>query len=168
MIVNQFIRSPVFYVAYVTILFLHASTAIRFFLFFFVVVFFFFQAEAGIRDFCLSRGLGDVYKRQGSRQTGSRQTEDRETEDRETGSRQTGSRSSVLNKSDAGDERTRGDHGGRRLIKKKKCLQLYLIDTPSVPMRASLNTSTMLTIASSEPKLPTLTNHQNPVLMGGT
>src|SRR5665213_889724 len=31
------------------------------FLFFF---FFFFQAEDGIRDFCLSRGLGDVYKRQ--------------------------------------------------------------------------------------------------------
>ena len=25
---------------------------------------FFFQAEDGIRDFCLSRGLGDVYKRQ--------------------------------------------------------------------------------------------------------
>ena len=29
-----------------------------------VFVFFFFQAEDGIRDFCLSRGLGDVYKRQ--------------------------------------------------------------------------------------------------------
>ena len=29
-------------------------------------VFFFFQAEDGIRDFCLSRGLGDVYKRQGA------------------------------------------------------------------------------------------------------
>ena len=28
------------------------------------MVFFFFQAEDGIRDFCLSRGLGDVYKRQ--------------------------------------------------------------------------------------------------------
>ena len=28
------------------------------------VLFFFFQAEDGIRDFCLSRGLGDVYKRQ--------------------------------------------------------------------------------------------------------
>ena len=33
-----------------------------FYVFFFV--FFFFQAEDGIRDFCLSRGLGDVYKRQ--------------------------------------------------------------------------------------------------------
>ena len=30
----------------------------------FWVVCFFFQAEDGIRDFCLSRGLGDVYKRQ--------------------------------------------------------------------------------------------------------
>ena len=29
-------------------------------------MFFFFQAEDGIRDFCLSRGLGDVYKRQAS------------------------------------------------------------------------------------------------------
>ena len=40
------------------------------FLFFFLLfcvffLFFFFQAEDGIRDFCLSRGLGDVYKRQG-------------------------------------------------------------------------------------------------------
>ncbi len=32
--------------------------------FFFFVLFFFFQAEDGIRDFCLSRGLGDVYKKQ--------------------------------------------------------------------------------------------------------
>ena len=34
------------------------------FFFFFLYFFFFFQAEDGIRDFCLSRGLGDVYKRQ--------------------------------------------------------------------------------------------------------
>ena len=31
---------------------------------FMIEYFFFFQAEDGIRDFCLSRGLGDVYKRQ--------------------------------------------------------------------------------------------------------
>ena len=30
-------------------------------------VVFFFQAEDGIRDLVRSRGLGDVYKRQGSR-----------------------------------------------------------------------------------------------------
>ena len=38
-----------------------------FFLYFFFSIrrrHFFFQAEDGIRDFCLSRGLGDVYKRQ--------------------------------------------------------------------------------------------------------
>ena len=34
--------------------------------------FFFFQAEDGIRDFCLSRGLGDVYKRQDPRIIGKR------------------------------------------------------------------------------------------------
>ena len=32
---------------------------------FLVCVFFFFQAEDGIRDLVRSRGLGDVYKRQG-------------------------------------------------------------------------------------------------------
>ena len=31
----------------------------------FVTSFFFFQAEDGIRDLVRSRGLGDVYKRQG-------------------------------------------------------------------------------------------------------
>ena len=30
------------------------------------VLFFFFQAEDGIRDLVRSRGLGDVYKRQGN------------------------------------------------------------------------------------------------------
>ena len=30
-----------------------------------IAVFFFFQAEDGIRDLVRSRGLGDVYKRQG-------------------------------------------------------------------------------------------------------
>ena len=30
-----------------------------------VMLFFFFQAEDGIRDLVRSRGLGDVYKRQG-------------------------------------------------------------------------------------------------------
>ena len=41
-----------------------------------VVVFFFFQAEDGIRDLVRSRGLGDVYKRQGYRaRTGMDKTE---------------------------------------------------------------------------------------------
>ena len=33
--------------------------------FVFFLLFFFFQAEDGIRDLVRSRGLGDVYKRQG-------------------------------------------------------------------------------------------------------
>ena len=33
----------------------------------YVCFFFFFQAEDGIRDLVRSRGLGDVYKRQGHR-----------------------------------------------------------------------------------------------------
>ena len=37
-----------------------------FFFFVFCVIFFFVQAEDGIRDLVRSRGLGDVYKRQGS------------------------------------------------------------------------------------------------------
>ena len=36
-----------------------------FFFFFSVFFVFFFQAEDGIRDLVRSRGLGDVYKRQG-------------------------------------------------------------------------------------------------------
>ena len=35
--------------------------------FLFHCILFFFQAEDGIRYFCLSRGLGDVYKRQGEK-----------------------------------------------------------------------------------------------------
>ena len=35
-----------------------------------VVLFVFFQAEDGIRDLVRSRGLGDVYKRQGPRTVG--------------------------------------------------------------------------------------------------
>ena len=37
------------------------------FFFFFVICCFFLQAEDGIRDLVRSRGLGDVYKRQGSK-----------------------------------------------------------------------------------------------------
>ncbi len=35
----------------------------------FFVFFFFFQAEDGIRGFCVSRGLGDVYKETGFKVT---------------------------------------------------------------------------------------------------
>ena len=36
------------------------------------VIFFFFQAKDGIRDLVRSRGLGDVYKRQGKAGSNSR------------------------------------------------------------------------------------------------
>ena len=45
-------------------LFLFVEVDIYVFCFFFFVIFF-FQAEDGIRDLVRSRGLGDVYKRQG-------------------------------------------------------------------------------------------------------
>ena len=85
----------------------------------------FFQAEDGIRDLVRSRGLGDVYKRQGS-------------DCSKAGTRDAGRfgpaasivhlrkiaeavRSAcLLYTSDAADERSSVDLGGRRIIKKKK------------------------------------------------
>ena len=86
---------------------------------------FFFQAEDGIRDLVRSRGLGDVYKRQEERN-------DRETESEElhglpfyprpSGASRPGARARacLLYTSDAADERSSVDLGGRRIIKKKK------------------------------------------------
>ena len=88
---------------------------------------FFFQAEDGIRDLVRSRGLGDVYKRQhvmsGSNQLFADnlgqilldmellvQVEMRYRRD------------CLLYTSDAADERSSVDLGGRRIIKKKNSL----------------------------------------------
>ena len=85
---------------------------------------FFFQAEDGIRDLVRSRGLGDVYKRQPGHR------------DREGGNHRTaasdhsaichpcvdggrGPGPCLLYTSDAADERSSVDLGGRRIIKKK-------------------------------------------------
>ena len=89
-----------------------------------VVYCFFCQAEDGIRDLVRSRGLGDVYKRQGPDGPSGRSTntgrdvgpggeaEGRAAEtDRSTGC--------LLYTSDAADERSSVDLGGRRIIKKK-------------------------------------------------
>ena len=91
--------------------------------FFFV---FFFQAEDGIRDLVRSRGLGDVYKRQllknaaesvdnAQRPAGRRRVELRVIP------RMEGTQAVVclLYTSDAADERSSVDLGGRRIIKKK-------------------------------------------------
>ena len=86
---------------------------------------FLFQAEDGIRDLVRSRGLGDVYKRQADqRQILHQQDEQRHEEE---GGNQpqshVGSSSRnpcLLYTSDAADERSSVDLGGRRIIKKKK------------------------------------------------
>ena len=89
--------------------------------------FFFFQAEDGIRDLVRSRGLGDVYKRQIeisarhilkardrlnrilAKNTGQKLEKISQDVDR-----------CLLYTSDAADERSSVDLGGRRIIKKKK------------------------------------------------
>ena len=89
-----------------------------------ILVGFFFQAEDGIRDLVRSRGLGDVYKRQprGSRGLGCGPngcaTSSRH---RWPGSTARGSSDGpcLLYTSDAADERSSVDLGGRRIIKQK-------------------------------------------------
>ena len=88
---------------------------------------FFFQAEDGIRDLVRSRGLGDVYKRQVRSRPGpaawgtSRAAPGR---DRGRANRASPRRSvsCLLYTSDAADERSSVDLGGRRIIKKKKSI----------------------------------------------
>ena len=89
------------------------------------MLFFFFQAEDGIRDLVRSRGLGDVYKRQAMGLPISNETKT------STGATKSAIcrlepnaierlRSCLLYTSDAADERSSVDLGGRRIIKKKK------------------------------------------------
>ena len=89
------------------------------------MIIFFFQAEDGIRDLVRSRGLGDVYKRQRN---------DRYLADMplHASLRATASLAEALHDcdvmvmgcllytSDAADERSSVDLGGRRIIKNKK------------------------------------------------
>ena len=91
--------------------------------------FFFFQAEDGIRDLVRSRGLGDVYKRQGLGQpVGTLPARRHEYPDLHPGFNpcaawRTGGahrRGCLLYTSDAADERSSVDLGGRRIIKKQK------------------------------------------------
>ena len=87
--------------------------------------FFFFQAEDGIRDLVRSRGLGDVYKRQGQEGEGFPHALRLCVFAPLRGAaslRQASSSSSscLLYTSDAADERSSVDLGGRRIIKKKR------------------------------------------------
>ena len=84
-----------------------------------------FQAEDGIRYLVRSRGLGDVYKRQGQerlsaqphRQSGGHALPRRVARLRPGYGR---AQSCLLYTSDAADERSSVDLGGRRILKKKK------------------------------------------------
>ena len=85
---------------------------------------FFFQAEDGIRDLVRSRGLGDVYKRQNV--TGSKKflrlIKDEKFDEALSVAREQvegGAQACLLYTSDAADERSSVDLGGRRIIKKK-------------------------------------------------
>ena len=87
-------------------------------------MFFFFQAEDGIRDLVRSRGLGDVYKRQAEdllmSDTAAAATDDEEVEEQAEQALSTvDSEFCLLYTSDAADERSSVDLGGRRIIKKK-------------------------------------------------
>ena len=87
-------------------------------------VFFFLKAEDGIRDLVRSRGLGDVYKRQVKGHRLPRQSRElvcrpARCRDRQTSQRTHRRRRCLLYTSDAADERSSVDLGGRRIIKKK-------------------------------------------------
>ena len=89
-----------------------------------VLMFFFFQAEDGIRDLVRSRGLGDVYKRQ--QQHGVLPHDAPVRPAGVLNHVQLGkwcfrneTQACLLYTSDAADERSSVDLGGRRIIKKK-------------------------------------------------
>ena len=94
--------------------------------FFFVLFFVFFQAEDGIRYLVRSRGLGDVYKRQVQPlqvfgqphldRLHAQLAQDVDVFDECALQRQY---ACLLYTSDAADERSSVDLGGRRIIKKK-------------------------------------------------
>ena len=90
-------------------------------------LYFFFQAEDGIRDLVRSRGLGDVYKRQVSIYTGVTCDDDvflgpSCVFTNVINPRSAVNRNCLLYTSDAADERSSVDLGGRRIIKKKNRL----------------------------------------------
>ena len=85
---------------------------------------FFFQAEDGIRDLVRSRGLGDVYKRQRLPRPGTRAAERKMIGGRgglilALAALLPPLQACLLYTSDAADERSSVDLGGRRIIKKK-------------------------------------------------
>ena len=90
----------------------------------FVCVLFFVQAEDGIRVLVRSRGRGDVYKRQGEDQPVAHGPQ-LARQEAVAGHQRNDAREAgvagvcLLYTSDAADERSSVDLGGRRIIKKK-------------------------------------------------
>ena len=88
------------------------------------ICFFFCQAEDGIRELVRSRGLGDVYKRQvlacqaASARHGE-QVRHPLSDQGDEGDNSDDNFGCLLYTSDAADERSSVDLGGRRIIKKK-------------------------------------------------
>ena len=85
---------------------------------------FFFQAEDGIRDLVRSRGLGDVYKRQPGdfaviTDPGQQKVTIRVPKSILGETPEAWRYACLLYTSDAADERSSVDLGGRRIIKKK-------------------------------------------------
>ena len=110
-------------------------------------MFFFFQAEDGIRDLVRSRGLGDVYKRQ-LLYSVLDQTEETIKNVAfkfidERNFMQALVRSvCLLYTSDAADERSSVDLGGRRIIKKKTnetCGGIHTLNTKTVITMHEIN-----------------------------
>ena len=88
------------------------------------MLFFFFQAKDGIRDLGGSRGLGDVYKRQIMQAAPCKAFRESDAQKRHRHFRDHHTRNDqqspcLLYTSDAADERSSVDLGGRRIIKKK-------------------------------------------------
>ena len=103
---------------------------------------FFFQAEDGIRDLVRSRGLGDVYKRQSLRRARRKDDVHRAAREQpESHHRQRcftrAPETCLLYTSDAADERSSVDLGGRRIIKKKKITR----DSRNTTLRTNIQVS---------------------------
>ena len=117
-----------------------------------ISVVFFFQAEDGIRDLVRSRGLGDVYKRQDIAAGEILLRQDHVQNRRAAGGRRIDhfivrcdlqSPRCLLYTSDAADERSSVDLGGRRIIKKKKREKINMHQRRSHYQDAETTSNTM-------------------------